>query len=80
TVNPKLPAQCPEMGVSGLLYRGTVLDVKAGPRTIAFEVKTQPVDPIKIALTGTWQMVGTGKRGSRFALDRVGQFVFARVD
>lgn len=80
TVNPKLPAQCPEMGVSGLLYRGTVLDVKAGPRTIAFEVRTQPVDPIRIALTGTWQMVGTGRRGSKFALDKVGQFVFARVD
>ncbi|MGQ9524460.1 MAG: hypothetical protein ACUVTZ_06400 [Armatimonadota bacterium] len=49
-VAPKLPKECPEMGVSGLLYHGVVLDVKASREDVLLEVKSQPVDAIVVVL------------------------------
>ena len=49
-VLPKLPKECPQMGVSGILYHGVVLDVKASQEEVLVEAKSQPVDPIVVAV------------------------------
>jgi hypothetical protein len=77
-IRPKLPEDCPELGVSGLWYRDTALDVKAGPDYIEVAIKEEPVKPLQIDLEGEWSLRYTDYAGSRFALHEPGVYRFER--
>lgn len=78
TVRPQLPAACPEMGVANLLYRGTLLDVRAGPGSVAVEAKTAPAAPIRLDLGEGWTCRETGAKGPVFMIDAAGRRTFVR--
>lgn len=77
-IRPKLPDQCPEMGVSNVLYRGVRLDIRAGLNSVTVNVKDRPANPIRLALDGDYKLRETGRTGSSFELARPGVYSFER--
>ncbi|MBN1844907.1 MAG: hypothetical protein JW810_04430, partial [Sedimentisphaerales bacterium] len=77
-IEPSLPRACPEMAIKNLLYRRMVLDVRAGRDSIRLNLHDDPVDPLTIALAGSWKRTDTGQTGSTFVLHQRGQYHFQR--
>jgi hypothetical protein len=48
-IAPKLPAACPEMGISNVLYQGVRFDVKAGEGYVALDVKDGVQTPMRFS-------------------------------
>ncbi|MHB0997675.1 MAG: glycosyl hydrolase family 65 protein [Armatimonadota bacterium] len=78
-ISPKLPKQCPEMGMSNLLYHNSRLDIKVANDSISVSVKDQPVNPIRLAFDGEWSMDGTRTKGSSFELTKKGIYMFSKI-
>lgn len=75
-ISPRLPKDCPEMGISNVLYRGCRLDIKASNDEITILLKDKPIDLISIRLDGTWRLGDA--TGSAFTLDRPGVYALSR--
>jgi hypothetical protein len=78
-ISPRLPSQCPEMGVSNVRYHGVKLDVKASNQAVAIEVKDVPVDPIRVLLEGRWRLLGNPTEGDVFELTSPGVYKFVKA-
>lgn len=76
-INPRLPKDCPEMGVSNVLYRGCRLDIKAANGRITVLLKDKPLDPIQLRLNGKWEMGGLVSPTHAFARPGVYELVHA---
>ena len=79
-IRPRLPAQCPEMGIDNVLYRGTLLDIRVGPAEISIDVKETPADVMRVALEGRWALHGVTSEGGPFTLAGPGEYRFTRVE
>ena len=78
TLSPRLPAQCPEMTVRNLLYRGCRLDVSAAPEAIAVALHDRAKEPLALRLPGRWVSGRTRRCSSEFTLERPGAYAFTR--
>lgn len=78
-INPKLPSQCPDMGISNVLYRNVRLDIRATDDKIIVALKDKPLDPIALALDGTWKLNSSGSPSSLFNLASPGVYTFTRM-
>ncbi|HOZ47533.1 MAG TPA: hypothetical protein PLO37_20235 [Candidatus Hydrogenedentes bacterium] len=67
-IRPRLPKACPEMGVSGVLYRDVRLDVRAGDGFIEIALKNRPRDPICVSFAEACTRVDTGEKAAAFTL------------
>ncbi len=74
SVQPRLPASCPEMTIHDVLYRNVRMDVTVSEKKIVVEIKEPPVDGIRILLDGEWTLAGAGKRGTSFVLSSPGRY------
>ncbi len=50
SIRPRLPAGCPRIAVSDLLYHGVRMDVAASPERVEITLKDAPADPLRIRL------------------------------
>lgn len=78
-MNPRLPDQCPEIGISNVLYRNAKLDIKASSTEISIQVKDRSAAPIRLRLAGDWRLTTTGRTGSTFDLAAPRLYTFERV-
>ena len=79
-ISPRLPRACPEMGMSGILYRGTRLDIKASADSISISIKDQPRDPLRIRFAGKWRTSGRARALPLHELPSPGVYTFERVE
>lgn len=77
-IHPSLPAACPEMGVSNVLYRGALLNVKAGPGEITVEAKLQPDAALTVEAPAGWRCEGAPEAGNSFCFVNSGSCRFTK--
>ena len=75
-IRPRLPSQCPQMGVSSVLYCGVRLGIKATSDRIEIALEDRPRDPLHVRLDGEWRLAQTGETGSEFAIKATGVYRF----
>jgi hypothetical protein len=78
-IAPRLPENCPEMGVSNLLYQGVLLDIKVGAEQVAMAVKGDAEEPVRVRFAGARRRRDTGEQGKVFALREKGVYCFERL-
>jgi hypothetical protein len=71
-LRPRLPAACPEMAVTGVLYRGARMNVRAGPRGVKLTVKDAPKEPLHVAI----DIGASGGAGKTFTITAAGEWEF----
>ena len=49
-IRPRLPEACPEMRVTGLLYRGVRIDVRATDEELELFLHSKPPEPLRLEL------------------------------
>ena len=79
-VNPRLPAACPDMKVTNLLYKNTLLDICVGQRDIELVVKDVPTDQLNIRLAGFRPDTTTIGRGPQYTINKPGKYRFQKKD
>jgi hypothetical protein len=77
-IEPALPEACPEMGMSNLLYRGTLMDVLATEDTVTLAVKKTPEAPFTVAFTSERTEQETGNRAREHTIEKAGVHTFER--
>ncbi len=75
-IHPRLPADCPEMGIRNLLYQNVRMDVKVKPGTIDLLLKDDPAYPITLKLGKHWMLTQSGAKGAVFTIDKAGTYSF----
>ncbi len=78
-IEPKTPRSCPEMGMTNLLYRGSLINVLVEPEGVVLEVKTVPQDPIPIRFKEKMFYTEGGTHGEHFLLDHPGVYRFQKI-
>lgn len=76
SIHPKLPKECPEIGMTNLLYQNTLLDLHASEKTIALTVKNTPLNPIALRLPEGWTQKKPSKQQPPFSLATSGDYIF----
>ncbi|MEN6428555.1 MAG: glycosyl hydrolase family 65 protein [Phycisphaerales bacterium] len=54
SITPRLPANCPRIAVSNLLYHGVRMDISAGRDRLEIVLKDTPPDPVNVRLGPQW--------------------------
>ena len=75
---PRLPDDCPRMGVTNLWYRGVRMDVEATDDTVRIALRQQPADALRLRLEGGWTREGSDRTASFFELKERKTYTFAR--
>ncbi|HSV72775.1 MAG TPA: glycosyl hydrolase family 65 protein [Chthonomonadales bacterium] len=71
-IRPRLPRAVPSMGIAGLRYRGSDLDVRASRDEIAVHLAQAPREPLRVDLGGRWLLNGAGEPAAAFAIEKAG--------
>jgi len=77
-IAPNLPASCPRMGVSNILYHNVRLDVKASKDELIVRMADKPLEPVCIELEEFRQLAGSQQRGPVFTLAKPGIYHFRK--
>jgi len=80
SINPRLPAACPGMKVTNLLYKNILLDVLVGQRGIELVVKDAPADQLNIRITGFRPGTPGIGRGPQYTIGKPGKYRFRKQD
>lgn len=64
-IRPRLPGACPEMTVSGLLYRGVRIDLKATAEELELFLHSKPSPPLRIELPEPVTLAEAGRHHIR---------------
>ena len=75
-IRPRLPDDCPSMGVSDVRYRDVRLDVKATKSTVHIALKNDPLDALHVRLGEGWTLDDSDQSGPEFTLDARGTYTF----
>jgi hypothetical protein len=79
SIAPCLPAACPEMGITNLLYRHVPIDLRASMDRIELDVKGDPVYGLPILLEDGWKCTqGDTAPGPGFFIIRAGSYRFEK--
>lgn len=78
-ISPRLPSQCPEIGVSNVSYHGARLDVIVSKDRVVVDVKDVPVNPVRIRLDGKWRLSGSDVISSVFDLSARRAYRFEKI-
>lgn len=76
-IAPRLPADCPRMGIRNVLCRGALLDVAAAEGVIEIDVKRAPLEPLRLLLGEGWRQTG-GADAPDFMIHAAGRYRFER--
>jgi len=78
SMDPKLPKECPELGMTNLQYQNAVLDILANKKTIVITLKNTPLNPIALKLPEGWKQKKPSKQKPPFVLSTPGKYLFKK--
>lgn len=78
SITPKLPRECPELGMTNLQYQNAVMDIFATEKTITVALKNTPLTPIALKLPDDWTQKKPRKQKPPFVLATPGNYIFKK--
>jgi len=80
SIRPRPPKSCPEIAISNVLYHNVRFDIRVTEKSIEFNCKDTPLDPIRIDLAGKWKQKDTGRSGCAFTINQPGVYHFKKFN
>ena len=77
-MTPRLPEDCPRMGMTNLWYGGVRMAVEATADRVRIAVRERPANAIRLRLGDGWKRKGTDQTGPGFTLDAAGTYTFVK--